>query len=443
MSARALVLAALAVTSAACSQPADPVRTPAQADGLTAFASEAELTTYLDTLRARMERDERRYRGQLAGVAEAEVADMAAAPAPEADGITNNQTADVDEGGIVKRSGDHLVVLRRGRLFTVRVGGGALAPVDVEDASGPDVDPSGTWYDELLMVGETAVVVGYSYPRGGTELVLFDVGRDGTLDYRSTYHLRSNDYYSAENYASRVVDGRLVFYTPLALRWYAQEQGTEQMLPAMRRWTGDAQGAFEPIASATSIYRPAREVDDLSLHTVTSCGVADGALDCEATAVFGPFGHTFYVSGTAVYAWLSSWQQDAASMLYRLPLRGGEPSALGVQGGPIDQFSFLEDGDVLNVVVSSWGGGQWMWGSEQPRSEIALAQIPLSALGDGADDADRAWYHRLPVPEAGVDVNRFVGGHLLYGSSYGGEEVFAIARSEPNAVHKIQTGHPA
>ncbi|MEM0964342.1 MAG: beta-propeller domain-containing protein, partial [Bacteroidota bacterium] len=362
------------------------------------------------------------------------------------DDVTNVQTAGVDEGGIVKLHRDYLVVLRRGRLFTVRVGDGALAPVDVADASGPDVDPSGTWYDELLMVGETAVVVGYSYQRGGTELVLFDVGRDGALEYRSTYHLRSNDYYSAENYASRVVDDRLVFYTPLALRWYGQEQGTEQMLPAMRRWTGDAQGAFEPIVSATSIYRPAREVDDvwnLALHTVTSCGIADGALDCEATAVFGPFGHTFYVSGTAVYAWLSSWQQDAASMLYRLPLRGGRPSALGVQGGPIDQFSFLEDGETLNVVVSSWGGGQWMWGSEQPRGEIALAQIPLAALGDGASDADRAWYHRLPVPEAGVDVNRFVGGHLLYGSSYGGEEVFAIARSEPNAVHKIQTGHPA
>jgi uncharacterized secreted protein with C-terminal beta-propeller domain len=39
--------------------------------------------------------------------------------------ITNVQTAGVDEGGIVKRAGDFLVVLRRGRLFTVRVGGDA------------------------------------------------------------------------------------------------------------------------------------------------------------------------------------------------------------------------------------------------------------------------------------------------------------------------------
>ena len=360
----------------------------------------------------------------------------------EADGITNNQTAGVDEGGIVKRVGDHLVVLRRGRLFTVRVGGGALDPVAAVDASGPDVDPQGTWYDELLVVGRTAAVVGYSYARGGTELVLFDVGRDGSLGYRSTYHLRSNDYYSAENYASRVVDGRLVFYTPLALRWW-DEGEADRVLPALRRWTGNAEGRFEPIASATSVYRPAREIEprQVALHTVTTCAVADGVLDCDATAVFGPFGHTFYVSGSAVYAWLSGWGRDATAMLYRLPLRGERPSALGVRGGPIDQFSFLEADDTLHVVVSEWGGGQWMWNSERSRQGLALARIPLGALGDGADDAPRSWYHRLPVPEGGVDVNRFVGGHLLYGSSYGGDRVQVVDRADPGTVFTLPTGH--
>src|SRR2546425_2740742 len=40
------------------------------------------------------------------------------------DQITNVQHAGVDEGGIVKVHGDHLVILRRGRLFTVAIGGG-------------------------------------------------------------------------------------------------------------------------------------------------------------------------------------------------------------------------------------------------------------------------------------------------------------------------------
>ena len=37
--------------------------------------------------------------------------------------ITTTQEAGVDEGGIVKTHGDHLVMLRRGRLFTVKIGG--------------------------------------------------------------------------------------------------------------------------------------------------------------------------------------------------------------------------------------------------------------------------------------------------------------------------------
>jgi hypothetical protein len=48
------------------------------------------------------------------------------------------QTAGVDEGGIVKRAGDFLVILRRGRLFTVRVGGDTLQPIAMRDAYAPD-----------------------------------------------------------------------------------------------------------------------------------------------------------------------------------------------------------------------------------------------------------------------------------------------------------------
>ena len=362
--------------------------------------------------------------------------------------VTNTQTEGVDEGGIVKLHGGHLVILRRGRLFTVAIGDGALDPVDVADASGPELDPEATWYDELLIVGETVVVVGYSYQRAGTELVLFDLGTDGRLSYRSTYHLRSNDYYSSENYASRVVDGRLVFYTPLRLPWTLAEAGADGFLPALRRWAGDAQGRFEPIASATSVYRPARELRRWggALHTVTSCAIADGAMDCTATAVLGAFGHTFYVSGTAVYVWLSGWAptDGAEAVLYRLPLDGGPPSALGVQGGPIDQFSFLEADDTLQVVSTDWGGGQWMWRSEVSRQDLALLQIPLDEFGDGASDAPEAWYHHLPVPAGGVDVNRFVGDHLLYGSSRATANegrVQAVAWARPQTAWTIPTGH--
>ena len=87
--------------------------------------------------------------------------------------MTNMQHAGVDEGGIVKLHGDHLVMLRRGRLFTVAIGDGALKPISAVDAFGPDVDPRGTWYDEMLVSDDTVAVIGYSYGRGGTEVGLF------------------------------------------------------------------------------------------------------------------------------------------------------------------------------------------------------------------------------------------------------------------------------
>src|SRR4029077_9779497 len=139
------------------------------------------------------------------------------AMAAKDESITNTQHAGVDEGGIVKLHGDHLVVLRRGRLFTVAIGNGALKPISAVDAFGPDIDPRYTWYDEMLVSDDTVAVIGYSYERCGTEVGLFNIDRAGNLNYRSTYHLRSNDYYSSRNYASRLIGSKLIFYTPLYL----------------------------------------------------------------------------------------------------------------------------------------------------------------------------------------------------------------------------------
>src|SRR5688500_14184241 len=56
------------------------------------------------------------------------------------DSVTNVQHAGVDEGGIVKVHGDHLVVLRRGRLFTVNIRDQQLKPVAAADAFGNGID---------------------------------------------------------------------------------------------------------------------------------------------------------------------------------------------------------------------------------------------------------------------------------------------------------------
>ena len=334
------------------------------------------------------------------------------------------QHAGVDEGGIVKVHGDHLVILRRGRLFTVAIGDDELRPVAAVDAFGPGIDPDGAWYDEMMVAGDRVMVIGYSYDRDGTEVGLFDIDAEGGLRHHSTYQLRSNDYYSSRNYASRLVDGKLVFYTPLGLPYGSEDPA--DVLPAMRRWQPEEGGGeWRRIASATRVYRPARPVDemwDLALHTVTVCDPAGDGLDCEATAVVGPAGRVFYVSPDAVYVWVTTWggeRRDGAT-LYRLPLDGSAPSALGVRGSPVDQFSFLESGDRhLNVLVRSAAGGDGMWGAERSGGGTALLRVPLSSFGDGSRDAPEDSYRPLPTPEGRTFQNRYVGAHLLYGTGSG------------------------
>jgi uncharacterized secreted protein with C-terminal beta-propeller domain len=78
--------------------------------------------------------------------------------------ITNNQEKGVDEGDIVKNVGDHLVILRRGELYSVLAQNGAASALS---ASVPvPADPAlagGVWYDEMLVKGRNVYVIGYRY----------------------------------------------------------------------------------------------------------------------------------------------------------------------------------------------------------------------------------------------------------------------------------------
>jgi len=364
------------------------------------------------------------------------VADMAApmtaaGEAKAADGaggesVTNTQTAGVDEGGIVKVHGDYLVMLRRGRLFTVRIAGRELAPVSSVNAYGPGMDPSDTWYDEMLVSGDRVVVIGYSYARGGTEVGMFDLDAAGRLHYRGTWHLRSNDYYSSRNYASRLVGTTLIFYTPLSVR--VAEDGGLDWLPALRRWhEGVRDDEWQPIAAAPRIYRPGRALDamdGIALHTVTSCDLSQPELSCRATGVLGPWGRVFYVSENSVYVWTSDWRRARAerspAMVYRLPLNGAAPTALAVAWSPVDQFSFLESGGQLNVVVREDAAGDAMWRAERSAGPVRLLRVPLARFGDGTDEAPASAYRPLPGRfDASTFQNRFVGSHLLYGGGSG------------------------
>jgi hypothetical protein len=398
------------------------------------FRSEQELKDYLKELAEKQKENLRReqQKSGTAGLRKDSASPSASVARSSIDGsddesITNVQHAGVDEGGIVKLHGDHLVVLRRGRLFTVKVGDGALTPVSAVDAFGPDIDPRHTWYDEMLVSENTIAVIGYSYERGGTEIGLFQIDPAGQLSYRSTYHLRSNDYYSSRNYASRLIGSKLIFYTPLYL--YPGAEDPFQSFPAVRKWRNGAMPSeFRRIVTATNVYRaeqPTTSSYGLALHTVTVCDLANGGFACEATGVLAPPGRVFYVSPDAVYVWTSDWtrhgdQMRAQSMLYRMPLDTSRPSALGVSGSPVDQFSFLQsDDDHLNVLVRSGSSGDGMWGAEVAADDVALMRVPISSFSDGSSAAPSSSYRTLPKPEGYTFQNRFVGDYLLYGTGSG------------------------
>ena len=431
---KTFLLLALTATIAACTATGStqaPVKTQAPAKKtMKAFGSEQELVRYFRELEKKVQRERREAEKVLNDSALPAPTTLAAESAPplakakaDEESVTNTQHAGVDEGGIVKVHGNHLVVLRRGRLFTVAIGDGALKPISSVDAFGPEMNPTGTWYDEMLVADNTIIVIGYSYERGGTEVGLFDINSDGRIAYRSTYHLRSNDYYSSRNYASRLIGNKLIFYAP---QYFGSFGDPFLAFPAVRKWHKGAKASeFARIVPATRVYRPETDFDvdyGTALHTVTVCDLANGGLDCQATSVLGPPGHVFYVSPDSVYVWATTWARNSQnrSMIFRMPLDGSGPSALRASGSPVDQFSFLQSEDHhLNVLVQSRGKGDGMWHAEVATGDVALMRIPIVSFSDGSEVVPASSYRALPKPEGYGFQNRFVGNYLIYGTGSG------------------------
>lgn len=445
------IMAALAAAAFLCTAGVPPARSES-GKTLIPFESEEAFRDYLKKVKPPQPQRSMDYDGVVPLPSPPPPPPAAAAPtSAEAttagESVTNTQEAGVDEGGIVKTFGDYLVVLRRGRLFTVSTANGGLKPVDAIDAFPPGVTPSGDWYDEMLISGDRIVVIGYSYARGGTEVNRFRISRDGRLRFEDAYHLRSNDYYSSTNYASRLIGTRLIVYTPLFLPW--QIEDNFDWLPSMRRWDGkNDRAAFKPMIGARQIYLPAGwdnpERGAISaLHTIMDCDLAAAEMSCKATGVLGPVSRNFYVSAQAVYVWVTNYMtpregRAPGSLLYRMPLDGSAPQAAGTMGAPTDQFSFSEDPyqERLNVLVRSHGGGDGMWGAENSGGAVALLQVPFSVFGDGSENAPRRLYRPLPAQkEFGYAFkNRFANGYVLYGDGAGwgrpkdgGNRVFVAA----------------
>jgi hypothetical protein len=463
-------IGALAVTNGATPEPAGGTGLE-----LTRFASAGEFQRYVGALRPLDEPQN-------------EIADMSAAPPAEAEAgaaqgeepanpeITNNQTVGVDEGGIVKQVGRFLVILQDGRLFSADLGEAAGAPLRLADRLDVYRSPSSAadWYDEMLVFGDRILVTAYNYREEASEITVVRIGPDGRMRREGRYLLSSNDYYSTENYATRLVGDNLVFYAPLDLHSGGDR---EFAWPRIRRADGDgAADQGEALIGPTDVYKPVGRVEWPVLHTVSVCPLRRN-MDCRTTAFIAPAMREFYVSPTDAFLWLGApdglpWSidyanqrrqtcrsgetwversQEGSTMIYRLPLDGGAVGALAADGIPPDQFAFdSRDGRFRALLARAQAGCV-----KPDAPALALLDIPVSDFGTTVRQVADSAYSPLPAAEGGELENRFLGNWLVYGGRSGWSGVpteesvsaqstlFAVPLSRPQQPIRLRIPHNA
>jgi hypothetical protein len=400
------------------------------------------------------------------------VAADAAAPAnPE---ITNNQTVGVDEGGIVKQIGRFLVVLQDARVFAIDLGTGPKPEMRLTDRFDVyrNAKVAASWYDEMLVLGDRILITAYNYAENASEVTVLRLGPEGRIRREGRYLLSSSDYYSTDNYATRLVGDTLVFYAPFDLSW----GGGRFEWPRLRRAHGDGEAdKGKAMLRATDIYAPAGKVEHPVLHTVSVCPLRAG-MECRTTGFIGPWMREFYVSPTDAYVWIGApdglpwgieygnqrrkacasghyWRgrSEDAALLYRLPLAGGPIGAIAAEGVPADQFAFEAKDGRFRALLARHEPGCFSGGERAP---LTLMDVPLSAFGPAVRHVAERAYTTLPSIEGGQLENRFVGNWLVYGGRDGwagltpdtralASTLFAAPLNDPRAVRRLRIPHNA
>ncbi|MEG3086943.1 beta-propeller domain-containing protein [Sphingomonas sp. PB4P5] len=398
--------------------------------------------------------------------------------------ITNVQTAGVDEGDVVKQVGDFLAVLQDGRIFAVDIRDRRLRLSDRINVYTDKQDLS--WYDEMLVEGNRIIVTAYSYGRQATEISVFKLDQsNGKLAREGRFFINSWDYYSGDNYASRIVGDNLVLYTlyPAALilsdraaprlwRWMSEDErrASGRNLPEEARDHGRS------LIDAGAVYRPVLRTTDTMVHAVTVCPLGryrpGMTPECRVTAFAGPPEREFFVSPTAIYLWTGKnpWAWDTAyatagdrcthqdtgyaavapAAVYRIPINGGAPGVVGLRGQPIDQFSMDETNETFRI-LTRWQPSGCSAGGPQPT--LTYANIPVGQFGTSFRAIDAARHIRVPAPSAGTLENRFADNWLVYGGrleGYGavpdrnrqpGSPVFILPVDRPQATQTLVLPH--
>ncbi|MGD9816649.1 MAG: beta-propeller domain-containing protein [Hyphomonadaceae bacterium] len=478
----ALGLIVLALTGAATAQTKPPPFAPPTWPTLERFADDAELMEYVRTVQA-LNRPPRRRPVQPAAPASSAASDdeaivvtgtrlvrqdfeaispittagaeqlelsatlttdslLSELPQAEPSSITNVQTQGVDEGGIVKMIGRFLIILQDGRLFVTDTrpdGAPGLALADRADVyRHADAD---TWYDEMLVSGNRILVTGYSYDENASEITVFTIDDNGQLTRETAFYITSGDYYDTENYATRLVNGSLVIYTPLNLSYIDTDRPLRA--PVIRRWLRDDErravtSAGRPMFDAQDIFKPIQPTRAPVVHSISVCPLGDlrsgYELQCETTAFVGPTRREFFVSNADIFLWVSPspWFDErysdpcaaigsgpdrfaAHAALFRIPFDGGSPSALRTRGIPPSQMA-MDATETEFRALLTWNSSAC---DDRDVVELRYFRTPLGALGSRPHDAPRNAYTTLPALQADTLEVRFSATHLVFGGNKG------------------------
>jgi hypothetical protein len=392
----------------------------------------------------------------------------------EPSSITNVQTQGVDEGGIVKQVGRFLIVLQDGRLFVVDTRQGAGPGLSLASRTNVYRSPNqDTWFDELLTSGNRILVAGYSYREQASEITILTIDEAGQLRREATYYISSNDYYDIENYATRLVNGNLVIYTPLDIS--NVNPRVRMRWPVVRRWLrdGDRRAVTtegRSLFDGSDIYKPVQRTLQPMVHSVSVCPLGDlsagDELECRTTAFVGGGQREFFVSTSDIFLWVtpSTWDgvlaRDcerpgaAASSLpatiYQVPIDGATPRALHARGLPTNQLALDATAEEFRALLT-WNVGPCAQGGS---AQVRYFHAPLSTFRETPSEAAPTRYVQAPSPEASQYEVRYTRTHVVYGGRNGwhsyppepnatlpAARVVALPLANPSAAAIVQAPH--
>lgn len=364
--------------------------------------------------------------------------------------ITNNQSANVDEGDIVKQIGNYLLVLQDGRIFAVDISDPQLRLADRINVYRNANDDG--WYDEMLVEGNRILITSYSYQDEATEIAVFRLETaTGRLSRDGAFLISSEDYYSSDNYATRIVGDRLIIYTP-----YEADDVTDRSgRPRIRRWMTEAErktlidgGADEDrderlagraMLSADEIHRPVIPTVDPYVHSVTICDLgeyrADRVPGCRVTAFTGPRQAEMFVTPREVFLWVGAgwaefdrdWYSERKpcaagrpdlrnlppAAVYRVPITASTLGVVGLRGRPFDQFSMdMTDGYFRGL----WSVNDATCDIAEQDIPVAFTNIALREFTETYTELRAARHIAVPSLRPGQVRNRFADDWLVYGS---------------------------